>query len=165
MTNQLKKTMKASLKEAKKKEYSVLVEETKPPTPLLKHMLNAFVFGGMICLIGQVFYELLALTELNDKDCVTVTLVILIFLGSLLTGLGVYDKIGKVAGAGSIVPISGFANSVVAPALEWKTEGYISGLAAKLFTLAGPVIVYGIAFSVLLGLLKYLWLLFTGGLP
>ena len=165
MSNQLKKTMKASLKEAKKKEYSVLVEETKPPTPLLKHMLNAFVFGGLICLIGQVFYELLTLTDLNDKDCVTVTLVILIFLGSLLTGLGVYDKIGKVAGAGSIVPISGFANSVVAPALEWKTEGYISGLAAKLFTLAGPVIVYGIAFSVLLGLLKYLWLLFTGGLP
>ncbi|MGN0963663.1 MAG: stage V sporulation protein AC [Clostridia bacterium] len=165
MSNQLKKTMKASLKEAKKKEYSVLVEETKPPTPLLKHMLSAFVVGGLICLIGQVFYELLALTELNDKDCVTVTLVILIFLGSLLTGLGVYDKIGKVAGAGSIVPISGFANSVVAPALEWKTEGYISGLAAKLFTLAGPVIVYGIAFSVLLGLLKYLWLLFTGGLP
>lgn len=165
MTNQLKKTMKASLKEAEKKEYSVLVEETKPPTPLLKHMLSAFVVGGLICLIGQVFYELLALTELNDKDCVTVTLVILIFLGSLLTGLGVYDKIGKVAGAGSIVPISGFANSVVAPALEWKTEGYISGLAAKLFTLAGPVIVYGIAFSVLLGLLKYLWLLFTGGLP
>ena len=165
MSNQLKKTMKASLKEAKKKEYSVLVEETKPPTPLLKHMLSAFVVGGLICLIGQVFYELLALTELNDKDCVTVTLVILIFLGSLLTGLGVYDKIGKVAGAGSIVPISGFANSVVAPALEWKTEGYISGLAAKLFTLAEPVIVYGIAFSVLLGLLKYLWLLFTGGLP
>ena len=165
MSNQLKKTMKASLKEAKKKEYSVLVEETKPPTPLLKHMLSAFVVGGLICLIGQVFYELLALTELNDKDCVTVTLVILIFLGSLLTGLGVYDKIGKVAGAGSIVPISGFANSVVAPALEWKTEGYISGLADKLFTLAGPVIVYGIAFSVLLGLLKYLWLLFTGGLP
>ena len=165
MSNQLKKTMKASLKEAKKKEDSVLVEETKPPTPLLKHMLSAFVVGGLICLIGQVFYELLALTELNDKDCVTVTLVILIFLGSLLTGLGVYDKIGKVAGAGSIVPISGFANSVVAPALEWKTEGYISGLAAKLFTLAGPVIVYGIAFSVLLGLLKYLWLLFTGGLP
>ena len=165
MSEQLKKTMKASMDEAKKKEYSVLVEETKPPTPLLKHMLNAFVFGGLICLIGQVFYELLTLTDLNDKDCVTVTLVILIFLGSLLTGLGVYDKIGKVAGAGSIVPICGFANSVVAPALEWKTEGLISGLAAKLFTLAGPVIVYGIAFSVLLGLLKYFWLLFTGGLP
>lgn len=165
MSNQLEKTMKASIDEAKKKEYSVLVEETKPPTPLLKHMLWAFLIGGLICLIGQVFYELLCLTEMKDKHCVTFTLVILIFLGSLLTGLGVYDKIGKIAGAGSIVPISGFANSVVAPALEWRTEGLIGGLAARLFVLAGPVIVYGIAFSVLLGLLKYLWLLFTGGLP
>ena len=165
MSEQLKKTMKASMDEAKKKEYSVLVEETKPPTPLLKHMICAFLVGGLICLIGQIFYELLCLTEMTDKHCVTMTLVILIFFGSLLTGLGVYDKIGKVACAGSIVPISGFANSVVAPALEWKTEGFISGLAAKLFTLAGPVIVYGIAFSVLLGLLKYLWLWLTGGLP
>lgn len=143
----------------------MLVEETKPPTPLLKHMILAFLIGGLICVIGQALYELLCLTGMKDTHCVTMTLVILIFFGALFTGLGIYDKIGKVAGAGSIVPISGFANSVVAPALEWKTEGLIAGLAAKLFTLAGPVIVYGIAFSVLLGFLKYLWLLFTGGLP
>ena len=83
---------------------------------------------------------------------------------TLLTGLGVYDKIGKYAGAGSIVPISGFANSVVAPAMEWKSEGYIQGLAAKMFTVAGPVIVYGICGSIVLGLIKYIYWLLTGGI-
>lgn len=164
MTDALKKQMKASLDDAKKKEYSILVEETRPPKPLLKNIATAYLIGGGICLLGQGIYTLLTLTEMSDKHCVTITLVILIFLGSLLTGLGLYDKLGSIAGAGSIVPISGFANSVVAPAMEWRSEGLIGGLASKLFTLAGPVILYGITASAFFGLLYYLWLWFTGGL-
>lgn len=164
MSDELKKQMKASLDAARKKEYSVLVEETKPPKPILKNIAHAFWIGGTICLLGQGIYTLLTLTEMSDKHCITITLVILIFLGSLLTGLGVYDRIGRIAGAGSIVPISGFANSVVAPAMEWRSEGLVGGLAAKLFTLAGPVILYGIINSAFFGLLYYIWLRFTGGL-
>lgn len=165
MSEKLKKSMEESLKKAKIKEYSALVQETKPKPPLAKNAAFAFLCGGAICLLGQIIYELLALTPMSDKHCVVTTLILLIFGGAFFTGLGIYDKLGKFAGAGSIVPISGFANSMVAPALEWKTEGFVGGLAAKLFTLAGPVIVYGIVVSVFLGLLKYLWLLFTGGLP
>ncbi|HMM06055.1 MAG TPA: stage V sporulation protein AC [Clostridiales bacterium] len=165
MSEHLEQSMNESLKQAKQKEYAELVEETKPKTPMLKNICWAFLVGGLISVIGQIIYELLKLTAMTDKHCVTVTLMILIAAGAILTGLGLYDKIGKFAGAGSIVPISGFSNSMVAPALEWKTEGLIAGLAAKLFTLAGPVIVYGVCVSVVLGLLKYLWLLFTGGLP
>lgn len=157
--------MNESLKKAKQKEYAELVEETKPKTPVLKNVFCAFLVGGLISVLGQIIYELLKLADMTDAQSVTVTLIILIVAGAVLTGLGLYDKIGKFAGAGSIVPISGFSNSVVAPALEWKTEGLIAGLAAKLFTLAGPVIVYGVCVSVVLGLMKYLWLLFTGGLP
>ncbi len=165
MSEDLEKSMNESLRQAKQKEYAELVAETKPKTPVLKNLCRAFLVGGLISVIGQIIYELLKLTSITDKHCVTVTLMILIAAGAVLTGLGLYDKIGKFAGAGSIVPISGFSNSMVAPALEWKTEGLIAGLAAKLFTLAGPVIVYGVCVSVALGLLKYLWLLFTGGLP
>lgn len=165
MSENLEKSMNESLKKAKQKEYSDLVNEMKPKTPVLKNVFFAYLIGGAICVIGQIIYELLALSSLSDKTCVTLTLVILILAGAVLTGLGLYDKIGKVAGAGSIVPISGFSNSMVAPAMEWRTEGFIAGLAAKLFTIAGPVIVYGVCVSVLLGLVKYLWLLFTGGLP
>ena len=165
MSENLEQSINESLKKAKQKEYADLVKETKPKTPVLKNMAMAFLVGGIICTIGQIIYELLKLTRLEDKTCVTLTLILVIVAGAVLTGLGLYDKIGKHAGAGSIVPISGFSNSVVAPALEWKSEGLIAGLAAKLFTLAGPVIVYGVCLSVVLGLLKYLWLLFTGGLP
>ena len=98
-----------------------------------------------------------------EKDGITLTLVVIIFLGALFTGLGLYDKLGKHAGAGSIVPISGFANSIVAPAMEWKAEGYVQGLAAKMFTLAGPVIVYGICGSIVLGLIKYIYWSLQGG--
>lgn len=165
MSENLEKSMNESLKKAKQKEYAELVEETKPKTPVLKNVFCAFLVGGLISVLGQIIYELLKLADMTDTQSVTVTLIILIVAGAVLTGLGLYDKIGKFAGAGSIVPISGFSNSVVAPALEWKTEGLIAGLAAKLFTLAGPVIVYGVCVSVVLGLMKYLWLLFTGGLP
>lgn len=165
MSENLEKSMNESLKKAKQKEYAELVEETKPKTPVLKNVFCAFLVGGLISVLGQIIYELLKLSDMTDAHSVTVTLIILIVAGAVLTGFGLYDKIGKFAGAGSIVPISGFSNSVVAPALEWKTEGLIAGLAAKLFTLAGPVIVYGVCVSVVLGLMKYLWLLFTGGLP
>lgn len=164
MTERLKKEMEASLLEARKKEYSALAEELKPKTPVVKNAFCAFLVGGGICLFGQVIYLLLGFTDMTDRHAVTLTLIILIFLAALFTSLGLYDKLGAFAGAGSVVPITGFSNSVVAPALEWKTEGFIGGLGAKLFTLAGPVIVYGIAVSVLLGFVKYLWLFFTGGL-
>ena len=163
MNDPLKESMRASLEAARKKEYASLIEETKEPVPLAKNVLLAFVVGGAICLLGQVFYVLLTMAGLADKTCVTLSLLILIFLGSVLTGLGYYDRLGRIAGAGSIVPISGFANSVVAPALEWRTEGIVAGLAAKLFTLAGPVIVFGVTGSALLGLIKYIWLVLTGG--
>lgn len=165
MRNDMKKEMSDSIREAEKKQYSVLVEETKPPTPVFKHFLIAFLVGGAICSLGQLIYALLTFTEMSDRHCVTMTLVILIFLGALFTGLGIYDKLGSFAGAGSVVPISGFANSVVAPAMEWKSEGLINGVAAKLFTIAGPVIVYSICLSVVLGLIHYVRLLLTGGLP
>ena len=164
MEKELKQELNDSLRKAEKREYSVLVEETKPATPVLKHVLRAYVVGGLICLLGQGIYELLSLTEMTDKHCVVLTLVLLIFLGALLTGLGYYDKLGNFAGAGSIVPICGFSNSVVAPAMEWRSEGLVNGLAAKLFTIAGPVIVYSICLSVVFGLLHYLRLLWTGGL-
>ena len=115
-------------------------------------------------MLGQGIYEILVLTEMTDKHCVMLTLVILIFGGALFTGLGYYDKLGSFAGAGSVVPICGFANSVVAPALEWKSEGLVNGLATKLFTLAGPVIVYSICLSVFLGLIYYVRLFWFGGL-
>ena len=160
----LKRSMEEAMEKAKEKEYQDLADGLKPKTPYLKNILWAFFVGGLICLIGQIILEIILSTGMVKKDGMTVTLIIIIFLGALLTGFGVYDKIGKHPGAGSIVPISGFANSIVAPAMEWKREGFIGGLAAKMFTLAGPVIVYGICGSILLGLIKYIWLHATGGL-
>ncbi len=160
----LKRSMEEAMKKAKEAEYQSLADGLKPKTPYLRNMLWAFLTGGFICVIGQAILEILLAAGMIKQEAITVTLVIIIFFGSLLTGLGVYDKIGKHAGAGSIVPISGFANSVVSPAMEWRQEGFIGGLAAKMFTLAGPVIVYGICGSIVLGLIKYLWLHITGGL-
>ena len=123
---------------------------------MLKNILNAFWTGGLICCLGQLLFGLYAAAGLAEQAAGTAESITLVFIGALLTGLGVYDDIAKLAGAGTLVPITGFANSVAAPALEFKTEGFITGTAAKMFVIAGPVIVFGTAASALYGLI--LWL-------
>lgn len=128
-----------------------------PKTNQIKSLLHAFWVGGTICLIGQILRIVLQLFIKTD-DVVSATVsIILIFLGTFLTGLGVYDRIGKYAGGGSIVPITGFANSVASPALEFRSEGYVYGTAAKMFIVAGPIIVYGVSISVIIGLIYYIF--------
>lgn len=141
-----------------KKEYGELVKETTPKTKEGKTILCAFAIGGLICMIGQAFSDLLTvlLPAFDDKIIGALTGVVMIFLGSLLTGLGVYDKIGYYAGAGSVLPITGFANSVVSPAIEYNKEGIVFGLMAKMFSIAGPVIVSGVCASVVIGVVYYI---------
>ena len=137
--------------------YLAYVRSFAPPTKHLHNCLRAFTVGGLICCIGQfirVFLE--TVLALSGDELAGTTSMVLIFLGCLLTGLGVYDRIGKAAGAGSIVPITGFANSVCSPALEFKTEGLITGLTAKMFVVAGPIIVYGVLSGTAVGILYFL---------
>ena len=138
--------------------YINYVNSFDPPTKHFKNCFRAFIVGGFICCIGQFLREILekAVGLSGDELAGTVS-VILIFLGTLLTGLGVYDRIGRNAGAGSIVPITGFANSVASPAIEFKTEGLVYGMAAKMFIVAGPIIVFGVLTGTLVGLI-YLFL-------
>ncbi len=139
------------------KEYLNYVSKIAPKTNEFKTLLHAFWVGGVICLIGQfVRYMFMYLGGLYGDALASSTSMVMIFLGAFLTGLGLYDRIGKYAGGGSIVPITGFANSVVSPAMEFKTEGFIYGLSAKMFTVAGPIIVFGIIGSVLTGLAYYI---------
>jgi stage V sporulation protein AC len=120
----------------------------------MKNVCWAFVVGGLICVIGQIIQNLfINVSGLSKPDATAATSAVMIFLGSLFTGLGVYDELGKRAGAGSIVPITGFANSIVASAMEFKREGYVFGVGAKMFTIAGPVIVYGTITAFVVGLL------------
>lgn len=136
--------------------YLNYVSKISPKTNEKRSLLRAFLVGGAICVVGQFIRYFLELTlGLYGDMLAGTTSIILIFIGSLLTGLGVYDRIGKFAGGGSIVPITGFANSVVSPAMEFKTEGYIYGLAAKMFTVAGPILVFGVLSSVCVGLIYY----------
>lgn len=137
--------------------YEKRVEKASPDSPLLKNVLMAFLFGGGICVLGQVITELWKTAGLSKTDAASATSAALIFLGALLTGLGIYDKIAKTAGAGTIVPITGFANSIVSAALEFKSEGLVLGMAAKMFTIAGPVLVFGISGSVIYGLILVLF--------
>jgi len=138
--------------------YQKLVKEKEPRSKTLSQCLKAFLVGGLICCIGQLVHDFgEKWLLLDDKLCGSFTSLVMIGLGALLTGLGVYDKIGSWAGAGSVVPITGFANSVVAPAMEFKREGLVLGTAAKMFTIAGPVLVYGIGSSIAVGLV-YAWL-------
>lgn len=141
-----------------KKEYAELVEQTAPKTKEVKTILLAFAVGGLICVIGQAISDALGalLPQFGAKNIAALTGVAMIFLGSLLTGLGVYDKIGYYAGAGSVLPITGFANSIVSPAIEYNKEGIVFGLMAKMFSIAGPVIVSGISASVLIGIVCYI---------
>ena len=148
-------------KENLNKKYLDYVSSISPKTNEPLTLFRAFWVGGVICLIGQfVRYILTFACGLYGDELASVTSMIMIFLGSFLTGLGVYDRIGKYAGGGSIVPITGFANSVVSPAMEFKSEGYVYGLAAKMFTVAGPIIVFGVIGSVATGIVYYLLGLF-----
>lgn len=124
--------------------------------PVLKNILAAFFVGGLICSLGQVILNGFTIKGFTDTEAAAITSIIMIFLGALLTGLGVYDRIGKFAGAGSMVPITGFANSIVSPALEFKREGFVYGVGAKIFTNAGPVLLYGTLVSSIIGLIFYL---------
>lgn len=144
------------------KEYRNLVERMTPDSRLFVCCLRAFWVGGLICTVGQALSVLGEWMGFDENTCGMFTSVALIFLGSLLTGLGVYDRIGRYAGAGSIVPITGFANSVAAPALEFRREGLVMGIGTKLFAVAGPVLTYGIAASVAVGVIFWAakgWLL------
>lgn len=141
--------------EAIKKQYQKNVEQVTPKPPVLKNILWAFVVGGLICVIGQGLQDFFLSMELQKKDAAAATSITLVFLGAFLTGLGVYDEIGKRAGAGSIVPITGFANSIVACAMEFKREGFVFGIGAKMFVIAGPVIVYGLITAFVVGLARW----------
>ena len=141
-------------------EYLNYIDEKAPKSPLLKDMVMAFLFGGAICTIGDIYTNFCHMDSENAKVAVSVTMV---FLGALLTGLDIYPKLAKYAGAGTIVPITGFANSVASPAMEFKREGLITGTSAKMFVVAGPVLVYGISASVVVGIVYYLYKILIGG--
>ncbi len=143
-------------------QYDRLVKEYSPNSHIWVDTLNAFWTGGLICVLGQLVLNGWGALGLSDGLSATATAVTMVFLGALLTGLGIYDRIAKVAGAGTIVPITGFANSVVSPAMEFKTEGFVMGVSAKLFTIAGPVLVYGVGASVLYGIVYCVSRFFTG---
>lgn len=143
-------------KENTNKNYIDYVNTFEPRTKHFHNCYRAFLVGGFICCIGQFFRYMLSFAGLSGDVLAGTVSILLIFLGSLLTGIGVYDRIGRNAGAGSIVPITGFSNSVTSPALEFKTEGYIYGLAAKMFIVAGPIIVYGVLGSAIVGIIYWL---------
>ena len=142
------------------KEYAKLVKSMQPRSPLGKDCLKAFLVGGLICTIGQVCLNGYTALGLDKDGASTATCITLITLSALLTGLSLYDDIAKHAGAGTLVPITGFANAIAAPAVEFKTEGFILGVGAKMFTIAGPVIVYGVSASVVYGLIYWITKLF-----
>ena len=135
------------------KEYNRYVARLAKKSPLGKDLLNSFLIGGLICVIGQLILNGYTALDLSEQDAAAATSVSLVFLSAVLTGLSVYDDLAKIAGAGTLVPITGFANAVVSPAIEFKAEGFVTGMAAKMFIIAGPVIVYGTIASVLYGVI------------
>lgn len=139
-----------------KKEYNRYVARLAQKSPLGKDLLRSFLVGGLICVIGQLILNGFTALDLSEQDAAAATSVSLVFLSAVLTGLSVYDDIAKFAGAGTLVPITGFANAVVSPAMEFRTEGLVTGMAAKMFVIAGPVIVYGTVASILYGIVYYL---------
>ena len=142
------------------KEYGKLVKDLSPKSPMWRDCLMAFFVGGLICTLGQLAINGYSALGLEKQDASTAASMSLVALSALLTGLSLYDNIAKHAGAGTLVPITGFANSVAAPAVEFKTEGFILGVGAKMFTIAGPVIVYGVSASVVYGLIYWITTLF-----
>ena len=143
-----------------KKKYNEMTKKASPPSPKLKDFVWAYIVGGAICVIGQLLNELYTAFDLPEKVVKMAVPVSIIFLAALLTGLGLFDKIARRAGAGTLVPITGFANAVVSPAIEFKNEGYILGVGAKIFTIAGPVIMYGTVASVVYGVIYWVTTLF-----
>ena len=139
------------------KQYGALVARMAPKSPMWRDCLNAFWIGELICVVGQIFMNCYGAWGLEKQDAGTAASMTLVALSALLTGLSVYDDIAKHAGAGTLVPITGFANAIAAPAVEFKTEGFVLGVGAKMFTIAGPVIVYGLAASVVYGFIYWLY--------
>ena len=135
-----------------KKAYQEYVDKKTPNSPILKNCFNAFWVGGLICSIGQIILNICKSRELSQEISGTIVSIILIGISAFLTGLNIFNKIGKFAGAGSLIPITGFANSIVSPAMEYKSEGYVMGVGGKMFTVAGPVLVFGISTSIIVGI-------------
>lgn len=136
-----------------KKDYQNYVDQKSPNSPILKNCFNAFWVGGLICSIGQIILDFCKFRGLDEQISGTIVSIILIGISAFLTGLNIFNKIGKFAGAGSLVPITGFANSIVSPAMEYKSEGYVMGVGGKMFTVAGPVLVFGISASIIVGII------------
>lgn len=139
-----------------KKKFQDISKREAPKSNLFRDSVRAFIVGGLICDIGQGLNAFYINLGYEKQDAGTLVAITLIFIGALLTGIGIYDKIGDFAGAGSVVPITGFANSIVSPAVEFKKEGFIFGVGSKMFTIAGPVLVYGISSSVIVGIIYYI---------
>ena len=135
------------------KDYQNFVNKKTPNSPIFKNCFNSFWVGGLICSLGQIIMEFCKFKGLDTDLSSTIVSISLIFLSAFLTALNIFNKIGKFAGAGSLVPITGFANSIVSPAMEYKSEGYVMGVGAKMFTVAGPVLVYGISSSIVVGII------------
>ena len=136
-----------------KQTYQEYVDKKSPNSPILKNCFNAFWVGGLICTIGQVILNICKERGFDTQLSGTIVSIILIGISAFLTGLTVFNKIGKFAGAGSLIPITGFANSIVSPAIEYKSEGYVMGVGGKMFTVAGPVLVFGISASIIVGMI------------
>jgi len=139
-----------------KEEYRKYVDKVSPNSKTLRNTLRAFMVGGIICVIGQFFLNSFKNMGLDKETASSVTAMVMILLGVTLTALNLYDDLGRFAGAGSIVPITGFANSIASPAIEYKSEGYVLGIGARMFLIAGPVLVYGISASIVAGIIHYL---------
>jgi stage V sporulation protein AC len=138
------------------KEYSEYVENKAKKSPIIKNIILAFISGGLICVIGQIITNICIYYKIESVDAIMISTVSLIFIGAFLTSINLYSKIGKYAGAGSVIPITGFSNSIVAPAIEYKSEGFVLGLGSNMFKVAGPVLVYGIFTSVIVGFIYWL---------
>lgn len=138
-------------------DYQKYVDSKTPNSPILKNCFNAFWVGGLICSIGQIIFEICKMRGIDETNSYAIVSILLIFFSAFLTSLNIFNKIGKFAGAGSLIPITGFANSIVSPAMEYKSEGYVMGVGAKMFTVAGPVLVYGISSSIIVGFIYILF--------
>jgi stage V sporulation protein AC len=143
-----------------KKKYETMTNEVVPKSKIVQDCLKAFLVGGLICDIGQLIHNISVNFGFPEEQVTSIVSIVMIFLGALLTGTGFYGKLANFGGAGTVVPITGFSNAVVAPAIEFKKEGFIFGVAAKMFTIAGPVLVYGIGSSVIIGIIYYIIMLF-----
>lgn len=138
-------------------QYEQYIKDKMPKPKSLKNCIAAFISGGLICDVAQFISNTAKSFDYSQDAVSSITSMTMVFLGAFLTGIGIYDRIGRIAGAGSIVPITGFANSIVSPAIEFKREGFVFGVGAKMFVLAGPVLVYGISTSIVIGILYYLF--------